>query len=317
MTISLPTPLHGAQPGPARPCPTASRLIGAVLAAAIVAALVTPAQAGPLRDLLGRGGDASRQKSYDWPADRVQRDVAYGSDPAQRFDVYLPVKVDHPRILLMVHGGGWARGDKLMQGVWQNKARHWTGQGWIFISTNYRMVPQANPLEQARDVARALAKVQQMAPSWGADPHGVILMGHSAGAHLVALLTARPQWAYEQGAQAWRASISLDSGAMDVSAIMKRRHFRLYDQAFGQDPAFWAQVSPLQQLSGPIVPTLAVCSSRRQDSCPEAHQLADRAAGFGSHVQVLPEDLTHAEINHELGADNDYTRSVDAFIAGL
>jgi acetyl esterase/lipase len=217
----------------------------------------------------------------------------------------------------MVHGGGWARGDKLLQGVWQDKARHWTGQGWIFISTNYRMIPQANPLEQARDVARALAKVQQMAPSWGADPHGVILMGHSAGAHLVALLTAKPQWAYEQGAQAWKASISLDSGAMDVAAIMNRQHFRLYDQAFGQDPAFWTQVSPLQQISGPIVPLLAVCSSRRQDSCPEAHQFADRAAHFGSHVQVLPEDLSHAEINHELGADNDYTHSVDAFIAGL
>jgi hypothetical protein len=63
-------------------------LIGAALAAVIATASMAPAQAGPLRDLLGRGGDASRQKSYDWPAERVQRDVAYGSDPAQRFDVY-------------------------------------------------------------------------------------------------------------------------------------------------------------------------------------------------------------------------------------
>jgi acetyl esterase/lipase len=279
--------------------------------------LPTSAHAGPLRALLGRGGDASRQKSYDWPADRVQRDVAYGSDPAQRFDVYLPVKVDHPRIMLMVHGGGWARGDKLLQGVWQDKAKHWTAQGWIFISTNYRMIPQANPLEQARDVARALAKVQQMAPSWGADPHGVILMGHSAGAHLVALLTAKPQWAYEQGAQAWKASISLDSGAMDVTEIMAQSHPRFYDRAFGDKPEFWRATSPTLQLTAQATPLMLVCSTRRSDSCGQLRAFAARAKTLGVVATVQPEDLSHGEINEELGLPGAYTDNVDRFIARL
>lgn len=56
--------------------------------------------------------------------------------------------------------------------------------GYALVSTNYRLSPAAHPLEQADDVARALALVQQQAPQWGADPRRLVLMGHSAGAHL-------------------------------------------------------------------------------------------------------------------------------------
>ena len=52
------------------------------------------------------------------PADtRVVRDVAYGSDPRQRFDVYAPPHAHGAPVLVMVHGGGWRRGDKAMPGV--------------------------------------------------------------------------------------------------------------------------------------------------------------------------------------------------------
>jgi len=243
---------------------------------------------------------------------------AYGPDAAQRFDVYLPVQRSaRPKILLMVHGGGWRIGDKTSPGVWEPKVRHWGALGWIVVSTNYRMLPQADPIEQARDVARALAKVQQLAPGWGAGAHDVVLMGHSAGAHLVMLLTAAPQLAHAQGAQAWRGTVSLDSGALDVPAIMNHRHPRLYDQAFGQDPDFWRQSSPLQQLAGPIVPTLIVCSTRRQDACPQGQQFAERAAQFGARVQVLPQALSHMDINRLLGEPGAYTDAVDAFLAHL
>ena len=62
--------------------------------------------------------------------------------------------------------------------------------GIIFVSVDYRMLPQQDALAQADDVARALAFAQSRARSWGGDPGKFILMGHSAGAHLVALLAA-------------------------------------------------------------------------------------------------------------------------------
>ncbi|MNW19828.1 hypothetical protein D3C71_2199780 [compost metagenome] len=62
---------------------------------------------------------------------------------------------------------------------------------------------------------------------------------------------------------------------------------------------------------------LAVCSSRRLDSCPQARALSRRAAGFGVAIEVLPEDLSHMQINRELGEPSAYTAAVDNYIDRL
>ena len=60
----------------------------------------------------------------------------------------------------------------------------------MFLSINYRMLPSANPLVQANDVALAIAKAQTLATNWGGDAKRFVVMGHSAGAHLIASITA-------------------------------------------------------------------------------------------------------------------------------
>lgn len=252
------------------------------------------------------------------PETRVVHDVAYGSDPRQRFDVYLPPSPHDAPVIFMVHGGAWAIGDKTNPGVVEDKAAYWLPKGYVLISVNYRMVPEAGPLEQANDVARALAAAQRLATSWGADPHRFVLMGHSAGAHLVALLGADPALLSAAGAARPRGVVSLDSAAMDVVQIMEfPRHPRLYDRAFGENPRDWAAASPYHRLRSGALPMLAVCSSRRFDACPQARRLAQKAATLGTRVDVLPQDLSHAEVNRTLGQPSDYTARVSAFIDGL
>ncbi|MET1072978.1 MAG: transketolase C-terminal domain-containing protein, partial [Umezawaea sp.] len=138
---------------------------------------------------------------------RLERDVAYGSDPAQRLDVYRPASIaaGGAPIILFLHGGGWRRGDKGMAQMVRNKAPHWLGKGFVFASANYRMLPDANAVQQADDAARALAFIQNRAKGWGGDPARVVLVGHSAGAHLVALMTADPSIATRQGVKSWLA----------------------------------------------------------------------------------------------------------------
>ncbi|MBK9345371.1 MAG: alpha/beta hydrolase [Burkholderiales bacterium] len=245
------------------------------------------------------------------------RDLAYGSDPRQRMDVYLPAKPVNAPVILMVHGGGWRWGDKAASAVVDNKAARWLARGFVFVSVNNRLLPQADPLEQARDVAQALAVAQAQAPSWGADPARFILMGHSAGAHLVALVNASPELGPQAGAKAWLGTVALDSAAVDVTPIMQGSHFRLYDAAFGTDPAFWRAVSPLQQLTASAKPMLAVCSSRRSDACAQADVFAERAAQLGVRAQVLRQDLSHRDINQSLGLAGAYTDAVEAFMASL
>src|SRR5262245_14429444 len=78
----------------------------------------------------------------------VKTDIAYGPDPAQRMDVYLPPAPQQAPILLMVHGGAWRFGDKTNKRVVDNKVAHWVPQGVIFVSVNYRMIPDAAPVVQ-------------------------------------------------------------------------------------------------------------------------------------------------------------------------
>jgi arylformamidase len=252
----------------------------------------------------------------DLPANaKVSRDLAYGSDPEQAIDVYTTQAGTSKPIIVMVHGGGWKRGDKDSSNVVDGKVSHWLPRGYVFVSVNYRMLPRQGVAGQVADVARALAYVQQHAREWGGDPRELTLMGHSAGAHLVALLSADPSLAAHHGAQRWNATVSLDSAALDVAAIMQRRHLSLYDDAFGTEPATWRALSPLQQLTRQAVPILAVCSTLRPDHpCEQAQEYTDRAKSLGVDGDVLPQALKHAEVNRELGAEENYTAAVDRFI---
>lgn len=248
---------------------------------------------------------------------RVERDLAYGSEPAQRLDVYLPPGASNAPILVIVHGGAWILGDKGNSGVVANKVKYWLPKGYIVVSPNYRMGRPPNPIEQAEDAGRALAFVQAHAASWGGDASRVVLMGHSSGAHLVTLLTAAPGLVARIGAKPWLGTVSLDSAALDVVELMTARHPRLYDRVFGADQARWTEVSPLQQLSVRPVPQLLVCSSRRSDSCSAAQRFAAKASSLGGLATVLPLDLNHGEINSELGRSPGYTASVDDFLRSL
>jgi len=268
-------------------------------------------RAGALAAVLLAGASAALAQEPSIP------DLAYGPHKDQKIDVYLPADPDNAPVIFMVHGGGWMRGDKTNSRVIDNKVARWVPQGYIFISVNNRLLPDADPLEQAADVGLALAFAQQEAAGWGGDPERFILMGHSAGAHLVSLLAADPAIATVQGAGAWLGTVALDSAAFDVTRIMAARHFRLYDRAFGDDPAFWRQASPLYRLTKAPAPMLLVCSTRRVLPCDQAHAFAEKAKGLGGDVEVLAVDMSHGEINKELGVPGAYTEKVEAFLSRL
>ena len=295
----------------------------AMAAAAIAMAAVAPARAiaqpGERLELDdGTGADVRADRP---PAGvRVIRDVAYGASVDQRFDVYLPEHASPGTapapVVFFVHGGAWRRGDKAMSRVVEPKVAHWVAQGWVVISTNYRLLP--TPVAtQADDVAAAIAFAQSHAVQWNADPACFVLMGHSAGSHLVALLAAGAKTASGPTPSPWRGAVLLDSAVLDLPLLMAHRHLPLYDHAFGRDPAQWAVLSPYAALRPGAAPFLAVCSSRRTESCAQADRFAAKAQSLGGQARVLREDLSHGEINATLGAPSDYTAQVDAFLQSL
>jgi len=307
---------------------SAARLTPLLLAIGLAVAAPLHAQKGALRDAVTRAREQRRTEGLDDGADemgrvslppnvRIERDVAYGTDPKQRFDVYLPARPSHVPVLFLVHGGGWRRGDKGARSVVENKVARWTRAGFIVISTNYRLLPDADPIAQAEDVARAIAFAQRKLPAWGGDPDRMVLVGHSAGAHLVALLATDETLLAHQAARPCIGSIILDSAALDVETLMLSPHLPLYDAAFGARRKYWQAASPYRQLGAGGAPFLLVCSALRRESCPEAKKFARRAKALGVTAQVLEEHLSHRQINEQLGSTGAYTDSVDAFLGTL
>ncbi len=247
----------------------------------------------------------------------VTKDVAYGADPAQRLDVYVPAGAKDAPIVFMVHGGAWMMGDKGTGPIVTNKVARWAPKGYMFVSTNYRMSRSPSPLDQADDVGRAIAYVVAHARTWGGDPARILLMGHSAGAHLAALVAADPTFATTHGSATWLGLVSLDSGALDVVDTMSTKHYGFYDRVFGDDPEAWKAASPHHRLATAAKPMLLVCASGRADSVRQSKAFAAKAIALGGTARVLEVAMKHGAINTDLGLDTEYTAQVEAFMRTL
>ncbi len=121
---------------------------------------------------------------------RCQLDVAYGSDPAQKLDIYLPEQqgLTGLPIFCNIHGGGWTHGYKEWMGL---NAPPIVAFPAIYISIGYRLAPASKHPAQLDDTFRALAWVHGQIAKLGGDPERLYVGGHSAGAHLSALITLR------------------------------------------------------------------------------------------------------------------------------
>ncbi len=252
-------------------------------------------------------------------------DLAYGSSRLERFDVFLPRGKAYGNaapIIVLVHGGGWCVGDKANNAVVSNKVARWQARGFMVVSVNYPMVNEgSDALAQAHHLARAVAAIQARAGQWGGDGSKLILMGHSAGAHLVSMLHADAQIRRAYDVAPLLGVVSLDAGALDVVLQIGQVYPFLktrYREAFGGGEEGWRQASPLHRLTGELSPWLGVCSTRRKDDpCGQARSYAAKSQGLGGKVEVVPLAMSHRAINEELGLPGDYTAQVEAFMAGL
>ena len=117
---------------------------------------------------------------------RVLANVAYGPDPAQKMDLFLPVGFPGPRPgVALIHGGGWQAGDK---GFYAPSGRALAALGFVAFSLNYRFTPAARYPAQADDVQRAVRWMRAHAADYQLDPARVGALGDSAGGHLSLIL---------------------------------------------------------------------------------------------------------------------------------
>jgi acetyl esterase/lipase len=118
---------------------------------------------------------------------RRNSDLAYGTRPHERLDVYVPDGPATSRPLVVFwYGGRWTHGDK---GDYKFVGAALAALGCVAVLPNYRHYPDVKLAGFMEDAALAALWAQTHASEFGADPERFYLMGHSAGAHIAALVT--------------------------------------------------------------------------------------------------------------------------------
>ncbi|HEY6563931.1 MAG TPA: alpha/beta hydrolase, partial [Pirellulaceae bacterium] len=216
---------------------------------------------------------------------REQLDIPYteGSEAheRQKLDVHgFDEPGDRP-IMVFVHGGGWRFGRKDHV---QGKPTAFHKRNWVFASIDYRMHPEVTYQEQGHDVARAIRLVHDHAREFGGSADKIFLMGHSAGAHLAALVAIDERYLKSAGLSRTDLAgvILLDGAGYDVARQIKTsvlpRAKELYETVFSRDPERQRDASPIEHVGDGqgIAPFLLVHVARRPDSRVQAQALAKR-----------------------------------------
>jgi acetyl esterase/lipase len=117
---------------------------------------------------------------------RLEGDRAYGDDPRQRLDVYVPDGRAGPApVVVFFYGGRWETGDK---GQFQFVGQALAARGFVTVIPDYRRYPDVRFPRFVEDGAAAVAWIRDNIGGFGGDAGSIHLMGHSAGAHIAALL---------------------------------------------------------------------------------------------------------------------------------
>ncbi|HEX8389222.1 MAG TPA: alpha/beta hydrolase [Sphingomonas sp.] len=133
------------------------------------------------------------------PPPRVATGVAYGEEPRQKLDVYAPkgdAESGARPVVVFFYGGAWAEGAR---GGYAFAGRAFASKGFVTVVPDYRLVPQVRFPAFVQDGAAAIRWVRDNISKYGGDPNRITIAGHSAGAHIGAMLALDRRWLQEAG----------------------------------------------------------------------------------------------------------------------
>jgi acetyl esterase/lipase len=218
---------------------------------------------------------------------------------------------------------GWRQGDKSNV---QHKPQAFVARGFVFVSVNYRFVPQVTVKEMTGDIAKAIKWVRDHAKQYRGSSDSIFVAGHSAGAHLAALVCTDGSYLDAESIRlsTIKGCIPVDTAVYDISSQLKDAgplRAGVYTAAFGQSEADQRSLSPITHVAQGknIPPFLILHVADRSDAASQSRAFAKALADAGVPTKVVPgQGKTHATINRDLGLpDDEPTRAVFAFLDGV
>jgi len=182
----------------------------------------------------------------------VQLDLAWGTHERQKLDLFLPPAADGP-LVVHIHGGFWQVVTSGKDGA-SFVAPGFVGHGCAFAAVQYSLCPQVDMNGMVRQLHEAMVWIWRTLPSLGYRPRRTILIGHSAGAHLAAML-ALTDWSEFGLAGRPIEGVCGVSGLYDLRPLLSTS----FNRALGMDPQCAARNSPMDRVrSGAPTMLLAV-----------------------------------------------------------
>lgn len=260
----------------------------------------------------------------------IKRDIPYtdSAQPRQMLDIHAPAGAKNLPVVFWIHGGGWQTGDKADV---KGKPAWFMENGFVFVSTNYRLLPDVDMGTLTRDVAKSFRWVREHIGEYGGDPRRVLVGGHSAGAQLAALLCTDDRYLRAEGIafDCLIGCVPVDGDTYDIPAIIETAETRRrvhgqppakygHREKFGNDSARHLDFSAVTHVAKNkgIPPFLILHVASHPDTSAQAFRLGTvlKQAGvpttvFGAH------DTSHVKLNDDLGLPADpATKALVAFL---
>jgi acetyl esterase/lipase len=260
----------------------------------------------------------------------VKRDIPYVEDGHERqvLDVYAPKKAKNLPVVFWIHGGGWQAGDKTSV---QLKPKVFVEKGFVFVSTNYRLLPKVDMRTIIRDIAKSIHWVHSHIAEYGGDPKRLFVMGHSAGAQLAALICIDGRYLKAEGLSLdiIKGCVPVDGDTFDVPAIIETAETRWrvhglprakfgHREKFGNDAAKHRDFSAVTHVAKGkrIPPFLILYVAEHPDTTAQALRLGNVLKAADVPVTLFGgRETTHNKINANLGlADDPATKALFEFL---
>jgi arylformamidase len=268
-------------------------------------------------------------------AQKLKSDIPYVESGHKRqvLDIYTPEAAEGKSLPVMfwIHGGGWQVGDKADIDL---KPKVLCGRGFVFVSTNYRLLPEVEMGALLGDVAKSLGWVHRNIAKFGGDPKRLFVGGHSAGAQLAALISTDDRYLRKEGVsfEVLKGCVPVDGDTYDIPKIIMTAEFHqtLYGgkmyafghrQKFGNSPKKHRDFSAVTHVAKNkgIPPFLLLYFSGNPDTRAQAQRFEEVLRDAEISVRSYGKrDSNHSRLNYDLGrADDPATEELYKFLDPL
>lgn len=237
-----------------------------------------------------------------FPKIATRLDVPYIDDneSLHQLDIYFPTKNNKPfPVLVHIHGGGWKMGDKKQM---KDTGIFYASHGILFIIPNYRLSPNVKHPAHVQDCAAAMSWIFAHVTNLGGDKSRIFLSGHSAGAHLAALLGTNVAYLQKYNIKNSRIAgiIAVDTASFNfLSNNNERLVNRFVKQAFGTNKKVLKDASPFYNVTakGSYPEFFILNTTNRMSAARGGKEFADKLKNADSKAQFIPvDDHTHRDM---------------------